>query len=232
MTVRSTLTRVLGPTALRACWAACCGVSGTGDGTACTAARPSPAGSCIRVTLFELLRQTQAWFPSRIRSVSPISTGTESRICVGSAYQTLIVCDPASRDGRESGAEPGSCGMPSDAVSTTVPVRAGSGPVRPATEASSCAGVRAGSSGEAWAVLIMVPAVTAAARTTAPPGTAHLARRENVGSFFIPNLTRPRAGQPHRLVPGGRARPGRPARGPLRTAATLVRVARSLSRPV
>ena len=159
---------------------------------ACLASWPASAGTCIRVTVFELLCQTQAWRPLRIRSVSLIITGTASRTCAGSAYQTLIVCEPASSAVAEFGsAAPGSCGMPSDAVSTTVPVRAGSGPVRPATEASSCAGVRSGSSGDAWAVLIMVPAVTAAARTTAPPGTAHLARRENVGSVFIPNLTRP-----------------------------------------
>ena len=179
---------MLGPTALSAWLAACWGVSGTGDGTAAAglAARPSLAGSCIRVTVFDLLCQTQTWLPSRIRSVSLICTGTASRICVGSAYQTLIVCDPASRDVMEVGSlPPGSCGRPSDAVSTTVPVSAGSGAVRPATAASSCAGVRSGSSGEAWAVLIMVPAVTAPARATAPAGTAHLARREILGSVFI-----------------------------------------------
>ena len=86
----------------------------------------------------------------RIRSLSLSCTGTASRMCWGSAYQTLIVCDPASSDVMEFWLlVPGSCGRPSDAVSTTVPVRAGSGALRPATDASSCAGVRAGSSGDA-----------------------------------------------------------------------------------
>ena len=71
--------------------------------------RPSLAGSCIRVTVFELLCQTQTWRPLRIRSVSLSCTGTASRICVGSAYQTLIVCDPASSAVMEFGsAIPGS----------------------------------------------------------------------------------------------------------------------------
>ena len=123
-------------------------------------------------------------------------------MCWGSAYQTLIVCDPAISAVIEFGLPvPGSCGMPSDAVSTTVPVRAGGGAVRPATEARSCAGVRTGSSGEAWALLIMVPAVTAAARVTAPAGIAHLARREIVGSVFI--------AQPH-SSPCGLAAQARP----------------------
>ena len=233
MTLRSTLTRVLGPTALRACWAACCGVSGTCEGvTTCTPFWSDRVGTCIRVTVFDLLCQTQTWRPLRIRSVSLIVTGTASRTCAGSAYQTLIVCDPASSAVMEFGSPvPGSCGRPSDAVSTTVPVRAGSGAVRPATEASSCAGVRSGSSGDAWAVLISEPAVTPAARTTAPAGIAHLARRENVGSVFISQPHLPRAGRPHRLVAGPRA--ARPGRGrPAWTAAALVREARSPSGPV
>ena len=147
------MTRVLGPTALRAWLAACCGVSGTWEGTAFAgAAALALAGSCIRVTVFELLCQTETWRPSRITSVSLICTGTASRMCWGSAYQTLMVCDPASSDVMEFWLlAPGSCGRPSDAVSTTVPVRAGGGAAWPATEASSCAGVRSGSSGEACA---------------------------------------------------------------------------------
>ena len=195
---------MLGPTALSAWLAACCGVSGSCDGTAPAgmACLSAPAGIWIRVTVFELLCHTDTWRPLRITSVSLSVTGTASRICEGSAYQTLIVCDPASSAVMEFGLPvPGSCGMPSDAVSTTVPVSAGSGAVRPATEASSCAGVRSGSSGEAWALLITDPAVTAPARATAPAGMAHLARREIVGSVFI--------AQPHSSPCGlaARARP-------------------------
>ena len=180
-------------------------------GLAGAACRPALAGSCIRVTVFELLCQTQVWRPLRIRSVSLICTGIASRTCWGSAYQILMVCDPASSDVMEFWSlAPGSCGRPSEAVSTTVPVRAGSGAVRPATDASSCAGVRSGSSGEAWAVLIMVPAVTAPARATAPAGIAHLARRDIHGSVFIVNLTRPRAGRPHGSSVGSRGPGGNP----------------------
>jgi hypothetical protein len=109
--LRCTLTRVLGPTALRAWLAACWGVSGSCDGKAAggLAAWPSRAGHCMRVTVLELLCQTQPWRPLRITSVSDIVTGTASRICVGSAYQILIVCEPASSAVTEFGsAEPGS----------------------------------------------------------------------------------------------------------------------------
>src|SRR6266851_7864201 len=71
----------------------------------------------------------------------------------------------------------------------------------------------------------MVAAVTAAARATAPAGMTHLARREIVGSAFIINLTRPRAGRPHGLVPWA-------VIGPAWTPAALVREAWSPSGPV
>ena len=80
--------------------------------------------------------------------------------------------------------------MPSAALSTTVPVSGGGGPVRAASAASSWAGVFTGSSGDAdAAALIRTPAVTAPAMATAPEGTAHRARRENVGSAVMANLT-------------------------------------------
>ena len=91
--------------------------------------------------------------------------------------------------------------MPSDAVSTTVPVSAGSGAVRPATEASSCAGVRSGSSGEAWALPIMEPAVTAAREDYGTCGNQPTSRDGKTSAACSShNLTRPRAHRPHGLV--------------------------------
>ena len=96
------------------------------------------------------------------------------------------MCEPLSSDVTEVGwSIPGRSGRPSDALSTTVPVSAGAGPVRAATAASSCAGVRCGRAGLAWAVLISAPAMTAPTAASAPAGTAHRALGEN---FMRPHL--------------------------------------------
>src|SRR5437016_12549068 len=69
----------------------------------------------------------------------------------------------------------GSCGRPSDVLSTTVPVIGGTfeSLVR---LASSCAGVLFGRSGEACAAGICSAATTPAVTATAVPGTAQRAR--------------------------------------------------------
>src|ERR1039458_6753520 len=169
------------------------------------------AGSCFRVTVFDWLCQRHKVDPLRITSVSLIDTGIASLMCVGSAYQTLMVCEPASSAVIELGLPaPGSWGTPSAAVSTTVPVSAGGGPECPTTAASSCAAVRAGSSGAAWATLIMEPAVTPAVTATTPAGTAHRVRREIFSNGFI---------APHSAVSGGAGwrltRPIKPGLRPL-----------------
>src|ERR1035441_688795 len=88
-----------------------------------------------------------------------------------------MVCEPASSAVMELG------------VAAT-----GGGLECPATAASSCAALRAGSSGAAWATLIMEPAVTPAVMATTPAGTAHRARREIFSNGFI---------APHSAVSGG-----------------------------
>src|ERR1700722_9461094 len=73
----------------------------------------------------------------------------------------------------------GSCGRPSEAVSTTVPVSGGTDTPLPGAPllrlASSCAGVRPGRSGAACAAGICNGAITAAVTATTAPGTAQRA---------------------------------------------------------
>src|SRR6516162_5632159 len=105
-----------------------------------------------------------------MKSLSPSCTGAASRSRAGPPYQTLSVCDPASSEVIEVGLwSPGSCGTPSEAVSTTVPV--------------SCGG--------ACATVIAEIVATAATTAMTPAGTAHLPRRENLGMADID--------APHRL---------------------------------
>jgi hypothetical protein len=138
------------------------------------------AGSENSVTEFAVLSQSQAVLPSRNRSVSLSDSGTASLKCSGPAYHTRSVCDPVSSDASEVGFwAPGSLGRPNEAVSTTVPVSGGVW--ESATWASSCAGVRAGSPGAAWATDISDPAITPPVMTSAAAGTAHLARLESFG---------------------------------------------------
>src|SRR5215813_2088776 len=145
-------------------------------------------GSKILVAETELLCHSQAVVPLRMKSVSPMVTGAARRTRRGPSYQTLSVCDPASSEVIWVGSWlPGSCGMPSDAVSTTVPVSGGTLP-GPATAVSSCAGVRGGSAGEACATVIADAMPTAATAATMPAGTAHRLRRENFGTAAM-NLT-------------------------------------------
>src|SRR5690348_451983 len=139
-------------------------------------------GSRILVTVAESLCHSQAVVPLRMRSVSPICTGTARRTRRGPSYQTLTVCDPASNEVIEVGFwAPGSCGMPSEAVSTTVPVSGGTLP-GPATAARSCAGVRGGSAGAACATVIADAMPTAATAATTTAGSAHRLRRDNFGT--------------------------------------------------
>src|SRR5260370_35888909 len=110
----------------------------------------------------------------------PLSTGAGGRRGPGPPYQILSVCDPASRDVIEVGlSSPGSCGTPSEAVSTTVPVSRGGAEWSPASAASSSPGVRGGSAGAARAIVMAGTAATARAHAPTPPGTAHPPRREN-----------------------------------------------------
>ena len=95
---------------------------------------------------------------------------------MGSAYQIRTVCEPVSSEDTDVGLPvPGRDGSPSEEVSTIVPVSGGI-EVCPASEASSCAGVRDGSDGAACATEIIDPARTPPTTTTAPAGTAHRAR--------------------------------------------------------
>ena len=152
------------------------------DGTRGTAA---PAGSAMCVTALVELSHSQALLPFLMTSLSVMLCGTASRKCAGSENHTLIVCAPASSDGREAGSPVGgSAGRPSDAVSTTVPVSGGAD-VLAASAASSCAGVRDGSSGAAWAAGITDPASTPPATATAPAGTAHRTRRGRFTLCFM-----------------------------------------------
>jgi hypothetical protein len=117
--------------------------------------------------------------PSLITSLSLSDEGTASRKCRGLAYHTRIVCDPVSSEDSEVGLPvAGSEGSPNDAVSTTVPVSGGA--VASATWASSWAGVRVGSPGAAEAEEISDPARTPPVTTSAPAGTAHRARRDDI----------------------------------------------------
>jgi len=203
MTLASVVTRVVGPTVARACFAASCGVSGVLGGA--SVRLPSRwAGTASFVTAFVLLSQSQAVLPFRMKSLSPICTGAASRSCPGPPYQTLRVCDPANSDVSDVGFSfPGSCGMPSEAVSTTVPVRGGGAVWSPATAASNCAGVRSGSAGAACATVIAETVATTATTATAPAGTAHRPRRENLSMAdmthlrcirsYLPVLCRPAA---------------------------------------
>ena len=136
------------------------------------------AGSEYSVTAFAVLSHCQAVLPSAITSVSLSGSGTASRKCRGPEYQTRTVCDPVSSEAIEVGfAVPGRLGRPSEVVSTTVPVSGGV--TESATWASSWAGVRDGSPGEAWATEISDPPITAPVMTSAPAGIAHLARRDS-----------------------------------------------------
>ena len=133
------------------------------------------------MTLFRVLCHSHAVRPFLITSLSLSDCGTASRKCPGLAYHTRIVCDPVSSADSDVGFPvAGSAGKPNEAVSTTVPVSGGV--VESATSASSWAGVRAGSPGAAWAVEISDPAKTPPVITSAPAGTAHLARRDNFGT--------------------------------------------------
>ena len=85
--------------------------------------------------------------------------------------------------------------MPSEAVSTTVPVSGGTLP-GPATAASSCAGVRGGSAGAACATVIADAMPTAATAATTPAGTTHRLRRENFGIAAMKLTPRWPAGPP------------------------------------
>src|SRR6266516_1749912 len=173
-----------------------------------TGSRPwSPAGIRNLVTESAPLCHSHAVVPLRTRSVSPMSTGTARRSFRGPAYQIFSVCDPASSDVIESGFPlPGSSGMPSAAVSTTVPVSGGRAAWSPATAASSCAGVRGGSAGAACATVTAEAMPTAATAATTPVGTTQRPRRENFGIAAM--KTTPRCAV--------RASPGRTAaRGPV-----------------
>ena len=133
------------------------------------------------MTAFAVLSHCQAVLPSAITSVSLSGSGTASRKCRGPEYQTRTVCDPVSSEAIEVGfAVPGRLGRPSEVVSTTVPVSGGV--TESATWASSWAGVRDGSPGEAWATEISEPPITAPVMTSAPAGIAHLVRRDSFGT--------------------------------------------------
>ncbi len=172
------------------------------------------------MTVFAVLCHTHAVLPSAIRSVSLSCSGTARRKCRGLEYQTLTVCDPVSREAIEVGsAVPGRLGRPSEVVSTTVPVSGGV--EESATWTRSCAGVRGGSPGEAWATEISDPAITAPMMTTAPMGTAHLVRRDSFGTAAMtPHpLSEPTACPS--TVPRGRCEhPERPARETRRVSQT------------
>ncbi len=175
------VTSVLRPATFSACCAACCGVSGAFGMTGSLAWSPCPAGIRYLVTESELLCHSHAVVPLRIRSVSPNCTGAARRSFRGPSYQIFSVCDPASSDVIEFGfCAPGSCGMPSAAVSTTVPVSGGMVPRSPATAASSCAGVRGGSAGAACATVMAEAMPTPATTATTPVGTTQRLRRENL----------------------------------------------------
>src|SRR5262249_6524368 len=108
------------------------------------------------------------------------------RMWAGSAYQSLIVCEPDSSDSTDEGfCCPGSSGMPRSADSTTVPLIAGGVATWLASAVSSWAGVRAGRAGDAAATVAIDAAVTAATTATAPPGCTHRARREVLGRSFM-----------------------------------------------
>src|SRR6201999_727390 len=73
-----------------------------------------------------LLSHSQAVLPLRMMSVSLMLCGTASRNCLASCQYTFTVCEPVSSDDSEVGLPVcGSCGRPSDVVSTTVPVSGG-----------------------------------------------------------------------------------------------------------
>src|ERR1700687_3700393 len=151
-TLVSTPTVVVGPTLASTSLAACCGVIGGADDgltaifctRALAAAFPASAGTVRWVAVLLVLSQSQAVLPFRLRSVSLMFCGTAIRKWVGSAYQIRTVCEPVSSEDTDVGsAVPGRDGSPSEDVSTTVPVSGGI-EVCPASEASSCAGVRGG----------------------------------------------------------------------------------------
>ena len=143
------------------------------------------AGTVRWVTLFWVLSQSQALLPFLIRSLSLMFCGTATRKWVGSAYQIRTVCEPVSSEDTDVGLSvPGRDGSPSEDVSTIVPVSDGI-EVCPASDASSCAGVRDGSDGAACATEIIDPARTPPTTTTAPAGTAHRARLGRLTNCFI-----------------------------------------------
>src|SRR5579875_6071 len=158
------------------------------------------------VAVFVLLCPSHRSRPFLTRSLSLMSCGSEILKRAGPASATLIVCEPVSSDAMDAGSSlPGSWGSPSDAVSTTVPVSGGTDAVL-ATEASNCAGVRAGSAGAAWATETTDPAITPPVRATAPAGTAHRALRDRFAKRFMKPL------QSHAAPVASRARPVCPQR--------------------
>ena len=93
------------------------------------------------------------------------------------------MCEPVSSDGIDAGPPvPGRSGSPRAAFVTMVPLRAAGTDLFAAIAAISCAGVRAGSAGAAWAPARTDPAATIPTTATAPSGTAHLARRGNLAA--------------------------------------------------
>ena len=85
MTLASTETTVVLPTALSTALAACCGVSGgVGSLDAGCLALPSPVGSSNLVTEFWVEFQSQAVEPFLMTSISDSGCGIASRKCLAS----------------------------------------------------------------------------------------------------------------------------------------------------
>src|ERR1700749_1161750 len=107
-----------------------------------------------------------------------------------------MVCEPVSSDAMLVGFPVcGSCGRPSDAVSTTVPVIGGT-LASLLMLARSCAGERFGRFGDACAAGICRAATAAAVTATAVPGTAQRARLD----IFTRMLPHPSSGSSSYLV--------------------------------
>ena len=96
----------------------------------------------------------------------------------------------------------GRSGSPSAAFVTIVPLSADGTDLFAAIAAISCAGVRAGRAGAAWALVSTDPAATTPATATAPNGTAHRTWRENLGVVLMSHLARCRTG-PNRMTASG-----------------------------
>src|SRR6201996_5461741 len=110
-----------------------------------------------------------------------------------------IVCEPVSSEDSDVGFPAcGSCGRPREVVSTTVPVSGGSF-WSWLISASSWPGVLTGSTGDACADGICVPAITPPVTATAMTGTAHRPRLDSVTRILLtrsllppPVIQRPR----------------------------------------